>query len=57
MKLELLVIVEQQATVNLCPDLVHTARHAMGFGSLKIGYSLIMIIIVISKNIMFRGSL
>ena len=33
MKLELLVIVDQNATVNAFPGLVHTARHAMGVGS------------------------
>ncbi len=30
MKSELLVIVDQQATVNTFPGLVHTARHTMG---------------------------
>ncbi len=30
MKLESLVIVDQHATVNTFPGLVHTARHAMG---------------------------
>ena len=30
MKLELLVIVDQNATVNTFPGLVHTARHTMG---------------------------
>ena len=30
MKLELLVIVDQNATVNTFPGVVHTARHAMG---------------------------
>ena len=30
MKLESLVIVEQHATVNTFPGLVHTARHTMG---------------------------
>ena len=30
MKLELLVIVDQNATVNAFPGLVHTARHTMG---------------------------
>ena len=29
MKLELLVIVDQRATVNAFPGLVHTARHIM----------------------------
>ena len=33
MKLELLVIVDQRATVNAFPGLVHTARHTMGVGS------------------------
>src|SRR5690348_7663825 len=33
MKLESLVIVDQHATVNLSTSLVHTARHAEGFGS------------------------
>ena len=32
MKLELLVIVDQHATVNTFPGLVHTARHTMGVG-------------------------
>ena len=31
-KSELLVIVDQNATVNAFPGLVHTARHAMGVG-------------------------
>jgi hypothetical protein len=31
-KLESLVIVEQHATVNTFPGLVHTARHTMGVG-------------------------
>ena len=30
MKLESLVIVDQHATVNTFPGLVHTARHVMG---------------------------
>ncbi len=30
MKLELLVIVDQNAAVNAFPGLVHTARHTMG---------------------------
>ncbi len=30
MKLESLVIVDQRATVNTFPGLVHTARHTMG---------------------------
>ena len=33
MKLESLVIVDQRATVNAFPGLVHTARHTMGVGS------------------------
>ncbi len=32
MKLESLVIVEQHATVNTFPGLVHTARHTTGVG-------------------------
>ncbi len=32
-KLESLVIVDQNATVNTFPGLVHTARHTMGVGS------------------------
>jgi hypothetical protein len=32
MKLESLVIVDQHATVNTFPGLVHTARHTTGFG-------------------------
>ena len=32
MKVESLVIVDQHATVNTFPGLVHTARHTMGFG-------------------------
>ena len=35
MKLESLVIVEQHATVNTFPGLVHTARHTMGVGSTR----------------------
>ena len=34
MKLELLVIVYKYETVNLEPNLVHTARHAMEAGSI-----------------------
>ena len=34
-KLELLVIVDQRATVNTFPGLVHTARHTM-----EVGYTL-----------------
>ncbi len=33
MKLESLVIADQQAAVNTFPGLVHTARHAMEVGS------------------------
>ena len=33
MKLELLVIADQNAAVNAFPGLVHTARHTMGVGS------------------------
>ncbi len=33
MKLESPVIVDQHATVNTFPGLVHTARHTMGVGS------------------------
>ncbi len=35
MKLESLVIVDQHATVNTFPGLVHTARHAMEVGSAR----------------------
>ena len=35
MKLELLVIVDQHATVNTFPGLVHTARHTMGAGNTR----------------------
>ena len=35
MKLELLVIVDQHATVNTFPGLVHTARHTMGVGNAR----------------------
>ena len=34
-KLELLVIVDQNATVNAFPGLVHTARHTMGVGGAR----------------------
>ena len=37
MKAESLVIVEQNATVNLSTGLVHTARHAEGIGLASIG--------------------
>ena len=33
MKLELLVIVNQNVAVNAFPGLVHTARHTMGVGN------------------------
>jgi hypothetical protein len=35
MKLESLVIVDQNATVNTFPGLVHTARHTMRAGSTR----------------------
>ena len=35
MKLESLVIVDQHATVNTFPGLVHTARHTMGAGNAR----------------------
>ena len=35
MKSESLVIVDQNATVNTFPGLVHTARHAMGVGNTR----------------------
>ena len=35
MKLESLVIADQQAAVNTFPALVHTARHAMKVGSIR----------------------
>ena len=35
MKLELLVIVNQNVTVNTFPGLVHTARHTMGAGNTR----------------------
>ena len=35
LKLELLVIVDQNATVNTFPGLVHTARHTMGAGNTR----------------------
>ncbi len=35
MKLESLVIVNQNVTVNTFPGLVHTARHTMGVGCKK----------------------
>ena len=37
MKLESLVIVDQNATVNTFPGLVHTARHTMGVGCTRSG--------------------
>ena len=38
MKQESLVIVDQNATVNTFPGLVHTARHAMEAGSTQRQY-------------------
>ena len=38
MKPESLVIVDQQATVNTFPGLVHTARHTMGAGHARSRY-------------------
>ena len=38
MKLELLVIVNQNVTVNTFPGLVHTARHTMGAGNTRSQY-------------------
>ena len=35
MKSELLVIVDQNATVNAFPGLVHTARHTMGVSNAR----------------------
>jgi hypothetical protein len=35
MKLESLVIVDQHATVNTFPGLVHTARHTMKVGFIR----------------------
>ena len=35
MKLELLVIADQNAAVNAFPGLVHTARHTMGVGDAR----------------------
>ena len=35
MKLELLVIAEQNAAVNAFPGLVHTARHTTGVGGAR----------------------
>ena len=35
MKLESLVIVNQNVTVNTFPGLVHTARHTMGAGNAR----------------------
>ena len=35
MKSELLVIVDQHATVNTFPGVVHTARHTMGVGNTR----------------------
>ena len=39
MKSELLVIVDQNATVNTFPGLVHTARHTMGAGYARSRYT------------------
>ena len=39
MKSESLVIVDQHATVNTFPGLVHTARHAMEAGFTRIGWA------------------
>ena len=39
MKLESLVIVDQHATVNTFPGLVHTARHTMGVGFTRSRYA------------------
>ena len=39
MKAESLVIVDQHATVNTFPGLVHTARHTMGVGSTRSRYA------------------
>ena len=39
MKSELLVIVDQHATVNTFPGLVHTARHTMGVGNTRSRWS------------------
>ncbi len=39
MKLESLVIVDQHATVNTFPGLVHTARHTIRVGSTQSGWS------------------
>ena len=38
MKLESLVIVDQHATVNTFPGLVHTARHTMEAGNARSRY-------------------
>ena len=38
MKQESLVIVDQNATVNTFPGLVHTARHAMEVSSTQVGW-------------------
>ena len=39
MKAESLVIVDQQATVNTFPGLVHTARHTMGVECSRSGHA------------------
>ena len=40
MKLELLVIADQHAAVNTFPGLVHTARHTMGAGKVRLDHLL-----------------
>ncbi len=39
MKLESLVIADQNAAVNTFPGLVHTARHTMGVGNAEVSDS------------------
>ena len=39
MKLELLVIADQNAAVNAFPGLVHTARHIMEVGRTRSAYA------------------
>ena len=39
MKVESLVIAEQQAAVNTFPGLVHTARHTMGVSCSRSGFA------------------
>ena len=41
MKLELLVIADQNAAVNAFPGLVHTARHTMEVGVPKVGRQIV----------------